>query len=773
MRPLLLSAWSLTVGCTASVVGQVQDIEPPLRPEAVRVGGLVGARLTATAEGRLLKLDEDALLAGFRHRPGSQDWVGEHVGKFLHAATLAWVYTRDPKLREKIDRVTAELLKTQLADGYLGTYTPDQYWTSWDVWVHKYCLYGLLTVHQYTGNEAALDGARKLGDLVCRTFGRDKRDLLRSGTHVGMAATSILEPMVMLYNATGETRYLDFCGYIVWSWSQPHGPHLLESLLSHGKVNQTANGKAYEMMSNLVGLCELYRVTGKADYLKACFNAWQDIVDNRMYLTGGTSLGEHFQADHHLPNTGHVSENCAQVTWEQLNVELLRLTGEARFAEVLETLIYNHLFASQHPQGWKICYFTPLEGTKPYDGGINCCTSSNSRGVALIPTFAYSVKGREVYANLHAQASLGFDLDGRHVVLHQSGDYPDRGYLHYEVEAAGTEPVSFALHLRVPAWCPEPQVELNGSDLQVRRQDGYAVIDGQWRIDRRPTVVEVKFPLPAQLLEGAFENDGLLALRRGPLVYALDEADNPGLPPLVGVGLSESAEATVAEASPAQRTWPGEQLLELPGAVAPALAEAGALPVLRLRPFADAGATGTRFRVWLPDQDALKRLRFSLLVGGTESWSREGNVNGSLIDGDTGTFRVTFDGTSQREDWYAVSLTELVTVARVVYAHGNCYHDGGWFDASKGKPRIQLRRTRDGAWEDAATLDSYPDTTATEPKGLRPGQPFEVRFAPVQAYGVRILGAAATGDNTNQCFSSCAELQAFGEERAAKSKQGG
>ena len=743
----------------ASALGQVQDVEPMMRPDRVHLDGLLGSRLTACAEGRLVKMDEEALLAGFRHRPGQQEWIGEHVGKFLHAATLAWVYTGDPALREKIDRVTAELLKTQLPDGYLGTYAPDQYWTSWDVWVHKYCLYGLLTVHRYTGNEAALDGARKIGDLLCRTFGPGKRDIIASGTHVGMAATSVLEPMVMLYNATHEARTLDFCRYLVQAWSQPNGPHILESLLEHGQVSRTANGKAYEMMSNLVGLCELHRVTGQSDYLKACLNAWQDIVDNRMYLTGGTSLGEHFQADHHLPNSGAVSENCAQVTWLQLNAELLRLTGEARFAEVLETLVYNHLLGSQHPEGWQICYFTPLEGLKPYDGGINCCTSSNSRGIELIPTFAWSVRGNEVFANIHAPGQVTVATGSGEATIRQTVPYPNEGRLRYEVETK--QPVPLKLFVRVPSWCTNASVKVGGKPAQMdSSRPGYVGIQRVWSTG---DAAEVDLPMPVQVVKGTHENEGLCAVRRGPLVYALDTRDNPALPPLAAVGLPDRPEARVVEATPAERTWDGERLIVVPPEVAPQLRQAGREYTLRLRPFIDAGATRTFFRVWLPTRERLATLRFSALMGGKESWSREGNVVGSIVDGDLGTFRVTFDGRRAEEDWYAVSRDQPITISRVVYAHGNTFHDGGWFDAAKGKPRIQVQRTAGGGWSDVATLDSYPDTTATDSKQVKPGQAFEVTFAAVEVYGVRIVGVGACGDNPNQCFSSCAELQAFAD----------
>src|SRR5947199_6847597 len=137
------------------------------------------------------------MLAGFRKRPGEQAWIGEHVGKWLHAATLAWVNTGDPALRAKLDRVVAGLIATQEPDGYLGTYTPDKRFglyrgADWDVWVHKYDLIGLLTYYQYTQNAEALAAARRIGDLLINTFGDDKKSIVSAGTHKGMAATSIL-----------------------------------------------------------------------------------------------------------------------------------------------------------------------------------------------------------------------------------------------------------------------------------------------------------------------------------------------------------------------------------------------------------------------------------------------------------------------------------------------------------------------------------------------------------------------------------------------------
>jgi DUF1680 family protein len=208
---------------------RLPDVAVTLPPSAVRLKGFLGRRVLNNERNRLLRVDEDALLAGFRRRPGEQAWIGEHAGKFIHAATLAWANSGDPELKVKLDRVVRELIRTQEPDGYLGTYTPDRRFglyggADWDVWVHKYDLIGLLTYYHYTRNPRALEAGRKIGDLLVATFGPGKKSILAAGTHMGMASTSVLEPVVLLYRETGDPRYLDFARYLVSSWDEPGGP---------------------------------------------------------------------------------------------------------------------------------------------------------------------------------------------------------------------------------------------------------------------------------------------------------------------------------------------------------------------------------------------------------------------------------------------------------------------------------------------------------------------------------------------------------------------
>jgi hypothetical protein len=431
-----------------------------LHPGAITLGGWLGGRVAINASRRLLQVDTAPLLAGFQHKPGSHPWIGEHVGKWLHAATLAWAHSADPALRARILQVSGDLIAAQEADGYLGTYLPAQRFglypgADWDVWSHKYSLIGLLAVHRYLGLAGALRACRRAADLLLARFGPG-RSILGAGTHLGMAATSVLEPMVLLYRATGDARYLRFAQYLVRAWDEPGGPAIASALLQGSPVTKVANGKAYEMLSNLVGLCELSRATGQRRHLQAVLAAWQDIVDKRLYATGTTSQLEYFQPDHDLRDgvQDHVGETCVTTTWIQLNLALLQLTGQARFGDELERSLYNHLTAAQHPAGADWCYFTALQGRKKYDAHITCCHSSGPRGLALAPQTAY-LHGREkghdvLLISSFEPSGATLRLGGQAVRVDQQSGFPYTGRTVLRLSLK--RPARFAIKLRAPAW---------------------------------------------------------------------------------------------------------------------------------------------------------------------------------------------------------------------------------------------------------------------------------------------------------------------------------
>jgi DUF1680 family protein len=524
-----------------AVADAVSDAFVPADISAARFEGYLGDRIRNDAEHRLLTLNLDDILAPYVHRPGPQMWAGEHAGKFLHAACLEWERTGDARLKQRIDKVAQALIASQLPDGYLGTYTDDKRWTSWDVWSHKYNLIGLLEYHHATGDAASLAACRKIGDLLCNTFGAEtdgKRDILKSGTHRGMAATSVLEPMVMLYRYTGEKCYLEFCRYVVQSWENPpRNPKILSTLLAGGSVKDIADAKAYEMMSNLVGLLDLYRATGEKTYLQACETAWKEIRQHQTYADGTSSFSEFFQPDDLLRPGGDgergryvaAGEGCVTVTWLQMNLHLLRLSGDARYGDELERTTYNALLAAQSPTEGTVCYFLPMLGRKQFGEvnhgilpDISCCASSIPRGVAMIASFAAGTINGKPAILLYAPGEQMIHAGDMNLQLKMETDYPKSGAA--DIKIAGGAKGSFPLLLRVPSWCDRFEAHV-GSETFKGEAGTFLSIERTWREGEN---IHVEMNLPLLTVP---QGPGWVAIQRGPQVLAHDDSvAGPDLP---------------------------------------------------------------------------------------------------------------------------------------------------------------------------------------------------------------------------------------------------
>lgn len=356
------------------------------------------------------------------------------------------------------------------------------------------------------------------------------------------------------------------------------------------------------MTSNLVGLLELYRATGDETYLQPVLRAWDDVVRNRLYVTGSASWGELYRDDHHLRADGNVGEGCVTTTWMQMNLELLRLTGEARYAEELERSVYNALLAAQHPETAAICYFVPLEGRKEFGAvshgipGVSCCTSSITRGLALLPAIAWGRRGSGIAVNLYVPGRVRLSLPGGEVTLLSTTRYPEDGTVTLQVKTA--RPHRFPLSLRVPAWSRsftaavggEPKAGVPGSYLEIERtwKDGDAV--------------EVRIDLATEVLPGGPAYPNHVGLRRGPQVLAADEAANPGhdqwMDDLWMAGLADPGPTLRPAPERLPKGWRGTQAYAVPGYFGNE--GLGRRPVeLTLVPVADAGQSGRRYRVWL------------------------------------------------------------------------------------------------------------------------------------------------------------------------------
>jgi hypothetical protein len=352
--------------------------------------------------------------------------------------------------------------------------------------------------------------------------------------------------------------------------------------------------------------------------------------------------------------------------------------------------------------------------------------------MALLPQMVFFKRrvgnAQELTINLLSDAEADTQISGKALKVQMKAD-AER--IAKSLTLTDAKKGKWPLQIRWPNWAvgPKPQnpAFVKVTDAQSNKQSPFGITEAQ------------------KLIVGTNTNMGRAALQHGPYVLAYDEKLNPNLPSARLVTLAPNAIAKPL----------GDNRFEVPIAFKDGTAKNAVFV-----PFADAGASGSRFAVWLrapgnfPSDDALAL--------GVESRSREGNVGGSILDGETGTFAVTFDNTRQEQDWFAVELEKPLTISRIVYAHGQNFHDGGWFDASGGKPQIQVKKAKDAAWETVGTLDEYPATTATDNKGLRAGQKFNFKLpAPLSIIAVRIIGKPSSGDNPNQAFTSCAELSAL------------
>jgi DUF1680 family protein len=572
------------------IANKAKEYFTPASLQNQTIQGWLGDKLKANKDERLHKVDEAALLAGYINKPGVHPWIGEHVGKFLEAACNTSLNTKDPELKIQIDRTAQQLIASQQTDGYLGTYDDESHWTSWDVWSHKYNIIGLLSYYQLSGYKPALDAAEKAGDILCATFGNapGQLDIIKAGAHVGMAATSVLDPMVDLYRFTGNKKYLDFCYYITAAFNHKNGPRIISILDSIGRVDKTANAKAYEMLSNLVGLIKLYRATNDQHFLTPVLAAWRDIVKNRLYITGTTSSFEHFQDDNLLPASAkdNMGEGCVTTTWLQLNYNLLCIFGKMEYLDELERSVYNHLTGAENPETGCVSYYTPLMGVKPYGCNITCCMSSVPRGIAMIPLFANGkINGSPSF--LFYQPGIyktNLSDNKTSVEFITKTTFPEDGNVTIDVEPSAK--TAFEILLRKPYWADDFKVSINGVDQKKSGKDLIAVK----RIWSKGDEVNIKFTMPVKLLDGSISYPGSVAFQRGPQVLVFDKSLNKDV--TGNVSIPQNFQIKKADET-FPKNWVGTQAYEVN-------AEAnGKTENIILVPYADASQTGGEVITWL------------------------------------------------------------------------------------------------------------------------------------------------------------------------------
>jgi uncharacterized protein len=552
----------------------VADIFVEPQPGDVQFAGLLGSMIDNTAEQRLRYIAGHPLLLGgfekkdfvsggtfghyvFEHPkyggPTPRAWLGEHVGKWLHTAAVIGLSRQDDELLKSVTAIADELVSYQDADGYLATYDQSTRFTAppgdfikgtWDIWEHRYNLYGLLTAYRYLGNEAWLDASKKMGDLLVKTFGPGGRKITDYGTRRGISSLTVLESITQLYKMSGDVKYLDFAKYLVYTASEER-TKVLTKLLAREGVHTIGDGKAYQLMAVMLGLLDLYQYTGEEEFYTAVIRGWEDIKHNHLTVTGGTwtkqllgiNNSECFAPVSYWTPFEHV-ENCAAITWLQLNCALLRITGDARFADEAEFTLYNQQMGSHTADCSLGTYFTTTNGNvsnsaREHTNVYHCCNSSWPRTYAVAVTHAYGYMDGGIAVNIYAPGSFQATLGGTGVTIAQETGYPLDTVVKFTITPE--QSLEFPLNLRIPVWAKGVQVIVNGQPWDGSAQGGTRLtIKRRWSAG---DVVDMTFAHQPELRMAWSGGKHLAAFVDGPLAYSTVLEDTDELHPLPGIAV--------------------------------------------------------------------------------------------------------------------------------------------------------------------------------------------------------------------------------------------
>lgn len=572
---VVVMASAIAIPSMADKHDKVTLLEAPVKVADVSgIDGFIGQRIDLNRNVYLKDFPIDKYVDFVVDRQHtSWDWTrAEQHGKWIEIAYLSAIQGKDKQLYEKVKKELYRIIASQEPNGYLGA-TAKSYRSAkrpirgMDPYELYFVFHAFETVYEETGDKKALTSVERLADYFLNNFGPGKNEFWPSKTlrapenkhkvltgtsdfaghsvHYGWEGTLLCDPIARLYELTGKKKYLDWSKWVVSNidrWSGWDAFSRLDSVadgtLGVDKLQPYVHSHTFHM--NFMGFLRLYRITGDQTLLRKVEGAWNDIAKRQMYITGGVSVAEHYEHDYIKPLRGNIVETCATMSWMQLTQMLLQLTGNTKYADAMERLMINHVFAAQDALTGTCRYHTAPNGEKPegYFHGPDCCTASGHRIISLLPTFFYAEKGNKFFVNQYVDAHY----DGKDFQFSVAGNYPDGDVLTLSIlKGADKE-----LNLRIPAWCANPSILLNGEQLSGVRAGAYYTVNRSWKKGDKLTI---SFPMEERWIERANHSDckqymlpgGEImydvkptqlipyAFLRGPVVYCVDMVWNPQL----------------------------------------------------------------------------------------------------------------------------------------------------------------------------------------------------------------------------------------------------
>ena len=473
---------------------------------------------------------------------------GEHSGIFfddsdvykaLEGMAYSLINNPDPELEKKADEWIDKFAAAQQPDGYINTFYTltglDKRWTNMDK--HEmYCAGHMIEAgvayYQATGKRKLLDVCIRMTDHMMSQFGPGKRHWVPGHEEIELA-------LVKLYQTTQEQKYLDFAYWLLEERGHGHGtmggeekwdPVYYQDIVPVRRLTDIS-GHAVRCMYLYCGMADVAALKNDTGYIAAIDRLWDDVVHRNMYITGGIGSSrdnEGFTEDYDLPNLDAYCETCASVGMVLWNQRMNQLTGDSKYIDILERSLYNGALAGISLGGDRFFYVNPLESKGDHHRqewyGCACCPSQLSRFLPSIGNYIYASSDDALWVNLYIGNTGQIRIGETDILLTQETDYPWDGSVKLTISTS--LPLEKEIRLRIPNWCKTYDLSINGKRINVSEEKGYAVIK-DWKSQ---DVIALDMDMPVEIVAAdphVKENFGKRAIQRGPLVYCMEEIDNP------------------------------------------------------------------------------------------------------------------------------------------------------------------------------------------------------------------------------------------------------
>jgi len=477
------------------------------------------------------------------------------AAKWIEASAYSLATQSDDELERRVDAVIELIAQAQQPDGYLNIYfpsvEPEKRWTNLRDCHELYCaghmLEAAIAYFETTKKDRLLKTMIRYIDYIDTVFGPE------AGKKRGYPGHEEIElALVKLYRLIGDRKYLNLAKFFIDErGQQPHyydiearqrgedpeawkyGPY--QMVQAHRPVRQQTEvvGHAVRAMYLFSGVLDVAHETGDAQLVSVCRTLWDHLIQKRMYITGGIGSSRHnegFTLDYDLPNESAYAETCAAIGLVFWSSRMLQLNGERKYADIVEKCLYNNVMAGVSLDGRKFFYDNPLasRGNRHRQVWFDCacCPPNIARLLASVGGYAFSTTEQTLYIHQFFQCNAAMTVGVHPIRLAMTTNYPwdETVQISFELE----QPATFHLAIRLPGWCRNPQIAVNGIpyDHADHVQNGYAFILRKWRAGDQ---VRLRLPMPVQIIEARPEvgaNAGRVALQRGPVIYCLEQEEN-------------------------------------------------------------------------------------------------------------------------------------------------------------------------------------------------------------------------------------------------------